>query len=92
MVTLVAGDSGVERFVLVIEVNCIRNLSPNHTLQLTTLRTSVERVTTAAFQKYDAFVVILLQMFCGSLYLQDDARSLIHAGFLSGCLMQLANT
>ena len=83
-----AGDGGVERFVLVIEVNCISNLSLNYTLQLTTLS---ERVTTTAFQKYDAFVVILSQMFRGSLYLQDDARSLIHAGFLSGCLMQLAN-
>ena len=89
MVTLVAGDSGVERFVLVIEVNCISNLSPNHTLQLTTLRTSVSESLQLHF---NAFVVILSQMFCGSLYLQDDARSLIHAGFLSGCLMQLANT
>ena len=29
------------KFILVLEANCISNLSPNHTLQLTTLRTSV---------------------------------------------------
>ena len=38
--------SGYQKFILVLEVNCISNLSLNHTLQLTTLRTSVhERVT-----------------------------------------------
>ena len=40
VVTLVAGDSGYEKYILVL-VNCISNLSPNRTLQLTTLRTSV---------------------------------------------------
>ena len=30
-----------EKFILVLEANCISNLSPNHTVQLTTLRTSV---------------------------------------------------
>ena len=32
VVTLVAGDSGYVKFILVLEVNCISNLSPNHTL------------------------------------------------------------
>ena len=41
VVTLVAGDSGYEKFILVLEVNYVSNLSPNQTLQLTTLRTSV---------------------------------------------------
>ena len=41
MVTLVTGDSGLRGLFLVLEVNCISNLSPNHTLQLTTLTTSV---------------------------------------------------
>ena len=34
-------DSGYEKFILVLEANCISNLSPNHTLQLTTVRTSL---------------------------------------------------
>ena len=46
-VSRVAGAE-VVRFILVLEVNCISNLSPNHTLQLTTLRTFV-RVTKTAF-------------------------------------------
>ena len=33
--------SGYDTFILVLEVKCISNLSPNHTLQLTTLRTAV---------------------------------------------------
>ena len=62
VVTLVPGDSGCEKFILVLEVNCVSNLSLNDTLQLTTLR---EWVTTTAFQTYDAFVMILSQMFSG---------------------------
>ena len=38
VVTLVGRDSGKKKFILVLEVNCISNLSPNHTLQLTILR------------------------------------------------------
>ena len=34
-------DSGYQKFVLILEVNCISNLSPNHTIQLINLRTSV---------------------------------------------------
>ena len=30
--------SGCEKFILVLEVNCVSNLSLNDTLQLTTLR------------------------------------------------------
>ena len=41
MVTLFVGDSGYEKIILVLEFNCISNLIPNHTLQLTTLKTSV---------------------------------------------------
>ena len=41
VVTLVGRDSGKKKFILVLEVNCMSNLSPNHTLQLTTLRTAV---------------------------------------------------
>ena len=64
VVTLVAVNNGYEKFILVLEVNCMSNLSPNHTLQQTTLMQNIcEQVTTAAFQIYDAFVVILLQMF-----------------------------
>ena len=33
--------SGYEKFILVLEFNCIRNPTPNHSLKLTTLRTSV---------------------------------------------------
>ena len=33
--------SGYEKLILVVEVNCTSNLSPNHTLQLTTIKTSV---------------------------------------------------
>ena len=32
VVTLVAGDSGYVKFILVLGVNCISKLSPNHTL------------------------------------------------------------
>ena len=73
------------RFILVLEVNCISNLSPNHTLQLTTLRTFV-RVTKTAFLKYDVFVVILLQMFSGyhiCKRMAIIACCLIHAGVTS---------
>jgi len=57
VVTLVAGNSGYEKFISVfIEVNCISNLSPNHTLQLTTLITSASKSLQLHF---DAFVVIL---------------------------------
>ena len=46
VVTLVAGDSGYGKFLLVyiLEVNCISNPSPNHTLQLTTLKTAVSKL------------------------------------------------
>ena len=64
MVTLVAGDNGYEKFILVLEVNCISNLSPNHTLQLTILRTVSHYK-----KKYDNFVVILSQRL---LYLQHN--------------------
>ena len=81
MVTLVAGDSGYEKFLLVyiLEVNCISNLSPNHTLQLTTLKTAVSKL----LQKNDGFVVILLHRL---VYLQDNGYyccSLMHAGVIS---------
>ena len=56
------GDSSYEKFFLVLEVNCISNLSPNHTFQLTTLRTAARE---SRFKKYDAFVVTLSQMFNG---------------------------
>ena len=42
-------DCGYVKFILALEVNCISNLSPNHTLQLTTLRTYV-RVTTTTLK------------------------------------------
>ena len=35
-------DSGYEKLILVLVVNCISNLSPNHSLQFTTHRTSVQ--------------------------------------------------
>ena len=61
--------------VLVLEANCISNLNPNHTLQLTTLGTSVRESLQLHFN------------FCGVqwlLYLQDHALvigcSLIQAG------------
>ena len=41
VVTLVADMLKIQKFILVLEANCISNLNPNHTLQLTTLRTSV---------------------------------------------------
>jgi len=59
------GDNGYEQFILVLEVNCISNLSPNHTLQLTILRTTVSE---SLQNKYDDFVVILSQRL---VYLQD---------------------
>ena len=55
------GDSGYEKFVL-LEANCISNLSPKCTLQLTNI---CERVTTTTLQKYNAFAVTLSQMFGG---------------------------
>ena len=65
VVTLVGRDSGKKKFILVLEVNCMSNLSPNHhTLQLTTLRTAVSH-----YKKiYGDFVVILLLWL---LYLRD---------------------
>ena len=60
--------SGYEKFILVLEFNCIRNPTPNHSLQLTTLRTSVSEWLQLYFKNIDAFVVILSQRL---LYLQD---------------------
>ena len=63
---------GFEKFILELEANCISNLSPNHTLQLTTLRIP-EGVTTSTLQIYDAKLVNLSQMFsCYYIMLQDD--------------------
>ena len=54
-----------------LEANCISNLSPNHTLQLTTHRIP-EGVTTSTLQIYDAKLVNLSQMFsCYYIMLQD---------------------
>ena len=39
------------KFILVLEANCISNLSPNHTLQLTTHRTSVRESLQSHFKK-----------------------------------------
>ena len=58
-------DSGHERFILVLEANCINNLNPNHTLQLTTFRTSVRESLQLHFKHMMAFVVTLSQMFSG---------------------------
>ena len=58
------GDSGYERFILVLEANCINNLNPNHTLQLTTLKHLRESLQ-LHFKLMMAFVVTLLQMFSG---------------------------
>ena len=41
--------SGYDTFILVLEVDCISNLSPNHTLQLTTLRTAMSKSLQRAF-------------------------------------------
>ena len=56
--------------ILVLEVNCISNLRPSCTLELATLRREslqniCEGVATTTLQKYDAFEVILSQMFSG---------------------------
>ena len=75
MVTLVAG--GPAWFVLVFEVNCISNLN----LTTDNPQNICEEVTKTAFQKYDAFVVILSQMFSGyyiSKIMVIIACSLIH--------------
>ena len=37
--TSVVGDSGYEKFILIVGVNCISNLRPNHTLQLDNIHT-----------------------------------------------------
>ena len=70
--------SGYEKFILVLEVDCISNLSPNHTLQLTTLRTAMSK----SLQR--AFVVILSQRL---LHLQDNGYYCmlfdVHAGVTS---------
>ena len=55
---MVAGDSGYVKFIL---VNCISNLSPNHTLELTTLRTSVSKSVQLHFK--NIAVVILSNRF-----------------------------
>ena len=66
MVTLVAGDSGYEKYILVLEVNCMhKRPEPKSYLSTDNPQNVCERVTTTAFQKYDAFVVILMQMFSG---------------------------
>jgi len=62
---LVAGDSGFDRFVLVLEVNCIKQPEPKPYLTTDNPQNICEEVTKTAFQKYDAFVVILSQMFGG---------------------------
>ena len=106
VVTLVARDGGVERFNdLVTEVNCISNMSLNYTLQLTTLRTPVsESLQLTAFQKHNAFVMILRRRWVVTIstkllhalwYVQVWLLSKMHdqcrsGGFLSGCLMHLA--
>ena len=51
MVTLIAdnlGDSGYEKFILVLETNCMHKQPgpKSYTLQMTTLRTSVRESTT----------------------------------------------
>ena len=47
------------RFILVLEANCISNLSPNHTLQLTTIGTFVRvSLQLRRVQMYDAFALI----------------------------------
>ena len=63
----------------ILEVNCINNLSPNHTSQPTNYPQNIcEQVTTTSFQKYDAFVVILSQMFSGCYdYLQDNGDTCV---------------
>ena len=72
MVTLVAGDSGYEKYILVLEVNCMhKRPEPKSYLSTDNPQNICKRVTTTAFQKYDAFVVILSQMFSG-LYPQDE--------------------
>ena len=78
VVTLVAGDNGYKKFILVLEVNCISNLSSNHTLQLTIFRTTVSE----SLQKKKDFVVILSQRL---LYLQQFYCMLfdVHAGVTS---------
>ena len=84
VVTLVAvGDSGYEKFGM-RGYNCISNQSPNHTLQLTTFTTSVSE--SLCISKYDAFVVILSQMFSGHYICKIMiiiALSLTHAGVTS---------
>ena len=104
VVTLVAGDGGVERFDLVIEVNCISNMSLNYTLQLTTLRTPVSESLQLHFKNtmllWWFFAVVewlpYLQNYCMlfDMYRWDFfQRCMISAdlgGFLSGCLMHLA--
>ena len=43
--------SGYEKLILVLEANCISNLSPNHTLQLTTHRIPVRESLQSDFTK-----------------------------------------
>ena len=72
------GDSGYERFILVLEANCINNLNPNHTLQLTTLKHLRESLQ-LHFKLMMAFVVTLLQMFSGYYYICKIMRLLWNA-------------
>jgi len=62
---------------LVLEANCITNLSPNHTLQLTIFRTAVSE--SLQKKKYDDFVVILLT----EVTISDCTLFDVHAGVTS---------
>ena len=55
VVSLDAEDSGYEKFILVLEANCISNLSQNHTLTTDNPQNICERVTTTKFQKIWCF-------------------------------------
>ena len=50
-----------EKYILKLEVNCISNLSPND-MYLTTDNPQKISECMSHYNKYDAFVVILLQM------------------------------
>ena len=75
VVTLVAGDSGYEKFILVLEINSISNLSPNH---IPYNWQPSEQLWASHYTKYDSLADVQWL-----LYLQDNACSLIHAGFLT---------
>ena len=86
MVTLVAGDNGYEKFILVLEVNCISNPSSNHSLQLTIFRTTVSH-----YKKNDDIMVILSQrllylqhkfIVCSLMYMQVWPLSKMHNQWL----------